>query len=107
MEDGKIKIVKNWSELKSVRDIQIFLDFANFYKRFIRNFNKIAASLTIILRTTNKTSRDKTQSSQANNSRKNWDRVSDVDSTGNDGSVDKDVEYLSIVKKLAKKAKFD
>ena len=31
MEDEQIEIVKNWSELKSMRDIQVFLGFANFY----------------------------------------------------------------------------
>ena len=31
----KIKIVKNWFELKSVCNIQVFLGFANFYWQFI------------------------------------------------------------------------
>ena len=31
MEAKKIKVIKNWPKLKSVRNIQIFLDFANFY----------------------------------------------------------------------------
>ena len=31
MEDKKINVVKNWPELKFVRDIQIFLSFASFY----------------------------------------------------------------------------
>ena len=45
--------VKNWLELKSVRDIQIFIGFANFYHHFIKGFSKIAASLTSILKITN------------------------------------------------------
>lgn len=52
MEDKRIKAAKNWPELKSVRDIQVFLGFANFYHRFIQNFSKIAAPLTSILKTT-------------------------------------------------------
>ena len=31
IEDKKIEVVKNWPEPKSIRDIQVFLDFANFY----------------------------------------------------------------------------
>ena len=30
MKDEKIKLVKQWSELQSVRNIQVFLEFANF-----------------------------------------------------------------------------
>ena len=35
IEDKQIKVVKNWSESKSMRDIQVFLSFVNFYGRFI------------------------------------------------------------------------
>ena len=35
MEEERIDAVKNWPEPKSIRDIQVFLDFANFYCRFI------------------------------------------------------------------------
>ena len=35
MEDERIKAVRNWSEPKSVRDIQVFIGFANFYQQFI------------------------------------------------------------------------
>ena len=31
MEAERIEVVKEWPEPKSVRDIQVFLDFANFY----------------------------------------------------------------------------
>ena len=52
MEAEKIEVVKDWPEPKSVRDIQVFLGFANFYWRFIQGFSKIAAPLTSILKTT-------------------------------------------------------
>ena len=52
MEDERIKEVRNWPEPKSVRDIQVFIGFANFYRRFIRGFSKIAAPLTSMLKTT-------------------------------------------------------
>ena len=35
MKDERIETVKNWFEPKSVRNIQVFLGFANFYWRFI------------------------------------------------------------------------
>ena len=52
MEDEQIEAVKNWPEPTSVRDIQVFIGFANFYRRFIRGFSRIAASLTSMLKTT-------------------------------------------------------
>ena len=52
MEDERIEAVKNWPEPKSVRDIQVFIGFANFYRRFIRGFSRIAAPLTSIFKTT-------------------------------------------------------
>lgn len=50
IEDEKIKAVKDWLKPKSIRDIQVFIWFANFYKRFIQGFSKIAASLILILK---------------------------------------------------------
>ncbi len=35
-----IFIILNWRELKSIRDIQIFFRFANFYHSFIKSFYK-------------------------------------------------------------------
>ena len=50
MEDERIEAVKNWPEPTSVRDIQVFIGFANFYQRFIRGFSRIAAPLTLLLK---------------------------------------------------------
>ncbi len=52
MEEESIEAVKTWPEPQSVRDIQFFLGFANFYRKFIKNFSWIAALLTSMLRTT-------------------------------------------------------
>ena len=52
MEDEKIEVVKNWPEPKSVRDIQVFISFTNFYQRFIQGFSRIAALFTSMLKTT-------------------------------------------------------
>ena len=51
MEAKRIEVVRKWPEPKSVRDIQVFLGFANFYRRFIQGFSKIAAPPTSILKT--------------------------------------------------------
>ena len=52
MEEEKIDAVKKWPELESIRDIQVFIGFANFYWHFIKGFSKIAAPLTTMLKTT-------------------------------------------------------
>ena len=52
IEDERIKVVRNWPKLKSVQDIQVFINFANFYQWFIGDFNGIATLLTSILKTT-------------------------------------------------------
>ena len=52
MEDERIEAVKNWPEPTSVRNIQVFIGFANFYQRFIHGFKRIAAPLTSMLKTT-------------------------------------------------------
>lgn len=40
MDPGKVKTVCDWPTPKTVRDIQSFLGFANFYRRFILGFAK-------------------------------------------------------------------
>ena len=52
MEEKKIDNIKKWLESKSVWNIQVFIDFANFHRRFIKGFSKIAVSLTAMLKTT-------------------------------------------------------
>ena len=52
IEEERIEAVKVWAKPKSVRDIKVFLGFANFCRRFIKSFSKIAAPLTFILKTT-------------------------------------------------------
>ncbi len=52
IEEKRIEAVNALGEPKSVRDTQVFLRFANFYRQFIKSFSKIAALLTFMLRTT-------------------------------------------------------
>ncbi len=37
MDQGKVKAIKEWPLPQSVKDLQRFLGFANFYRRFIKN----------------------------------------------------------------------
>ena len=50
MSDDKIKIIQDWPEPKKVKDIQSFLGFANFYRRFIFNYSDIVIPLTRLTR---------------------------------------------------------
>ena len=45
MNFKKIKTVKNWKTLRCVKNIQAFLGFANFYRRFIHDYSRITTSL--------------------------------------------------------------
>jgi hypothetical protein len=46
MDPEKLKTVKDWKEPVNIKGIQSFLGFANFYRRFIRDFSKITTPLT-------------------------------------------------------------
>ena len=55
MEDERIKAIEQWFKPKSVRDIQVFLGFANFYWQFIQVFSCIATPFTSMLKITGST----------------------------------------------------
>ncbi len=100
IEEEKSEAVRDWPEPQSIRDIQMFLGFANFYRRFIKNFSRIAAPLTSMLRTTNESIGDETQSTQAENQ--------DVPSAAcgaSGGGVGGSFENLSTAAKSAKSKK--
>ena len=48
MNPKKIQTVQEWPTPKTVKDVQSFLGFANFYRKFIRNYSQIATPLTEI-----------------------------------------------------------
>jgi hypothetical protein len=50
MQTSKIIVVKNWSKSKFHKDVQIFIKFANFYKRFVHAFFKTSAELISLLK---------------------------------------------------------
>ncbi len=50
INSSKINIIVNWFILINVKDVQSFLDFANFYRKFIYDYSRIAISLTHLIR---------------------------------------------------------
>jgi hypothetical protein len=54
MDKGKVTAVTEWPTPKKVKDIQSFLGFANFYRRFIQDFSGMAKPITKLLRKTQK-----------------------------------------------------
>ncbi|KAJ1116408.1 hypothetical protein NDU88_004620 [Pleurodeles waltl] len=50
MAEKKVKAVSEWPIPKSVCDVQCFLGFANFYRRFINHFSQTVAPITKLLR---------------------------------------------------------
>jgi hypothetical protein len=53
MNPQKMKTIMNWQAFKSVKSVQSFIDFANFYWKFIKNFsNLIMSMMTLIQKNT-------------------------------------------------------
>ncbi|GJX23816.1 putative reverse transcriptase domain-containing protein [Tanacetum coccineum] len=48
VDPSKIEVVKNWKAPRTSTKIHSFLGLARYYRRFIKNFSKIAKSLTIL-----------------------------------------------------------
>jgi len=50
MSTRKVDSIRKWKAPRSVKEVQIFLGFAHFYRRFIENFSKIRKPITEMLR---------------------------------------------------------
>ena len=50
MQKEKVEGVLNWPALRNVKEVQKFLDLANYYKRFIKDFARLAAPLHVLVR---------------------------------------------------------
>ncbi|KAH7562953.1 reverse transcriptase [Bipolaris maydis] len=48
MNPKKIQTVQEWPKPKTVKDVQSFLGFANYYRKFIKDYSKITTPLTEI-----------------------------------------------------------
>jgi len=51
MSKKKVESILNWKAPRAVKDVQIFIGFANFYLRFIDNFSKVYKPITDTLKT--------------------------------------------------------
>jgi len=45
METDKVKAVKEWKTPTKIKEVESFLEFANFYKQFIKNFSHMTRPL--------------------------------------------------------------
>ncbi len=49
MNPQKIKTIMNWQALRSVKRVQSFINFANFYWKFIKNFSNLIMSMMALI----------------------------------------------------------
>ena len=50
MDGAKVATIRDWPILTKVTELRSFLDLANYYRRFIIGYSKIASSLTDLLK---------------------------------------------------------
>ncbi|KAI2654711.1 Transposon Tf2-6 polyprotein [Labeo rohita] len=50
MDEKKVNAVLNWPRPTTLKELQRFLGFANFYRRFIRHFSAVAAPLSAMVK---------------------------------------------------------
>ena len=50
IDPSKVNTIVNWPSLINIKDVQSFLGFANFYRRFIYGYSRLAAPLTNLTR---------------------------------------------------------
>jgi len=50
MTDRKVKSILNWAHPRSVKEVQIFIAFANFYRQFIKDFSNVCKPITETLK---------------------------------------------------------
>ena len=50
MDQAKVEAILEWPTPKKVKEVQSFLGFANFYRRFIKDFSKMSKPLTMLVK---------------------------------------------------------
>lgn len=50
MDKRRVATIQEWPKPKGYYDVQVFLGFVNFYRRFIHHYSQIAGSLTGLLK---------------------------------------------------------
>lgn len=46
VDPSKVEVIKDWTEPTTVKGVQSFLGFCNFYRKFVREYGRIARPLT-------------------------------------------------------------
>jgi hypothetical protein len=46
----KIKTIQNWQIPSCLTNVQAFVEFSNFYRRFMRDFSKTIASMVVLIK---------------------------------------------------------
>ncbi len=54
MDKGKVEAITSWPQPTTIKELQRFLGFSNFYRRFIANYSSITSPLTDLLKGGNK-----------------------------------------------------
>ena len=54
MNSNKVKVIRDWETSQYFKNIQAFLDFMNFYRRFILDYLRIIKSLIALIKMNNK-----------------------------------------------------
>jgi len=60
MKSDRISTIEGWATPKLVRDVQVLLGFANFYRQFIRKYAKVTLPLNELLKKTETSNTPKT-----------------------------------------------
>src|SRR2546421_11420905 len=50
MDPTKIKAIREWPAPTNIREVQSFLGFTNYYRRFVKNYSKILGPITQLLK---------------------------------------------------------
>ena len=50
MNSRRVKVIQTWFEFRTLRELQIFLEFANVYRRFVKFYINITRALTKLLK---------------------------------------------------------
>ncbi len=50
MDEWKVEAIRNWPVPTTIKELQRFLGFSNFYRRFIHNYSSITSPLTSLLK---------------------------------------------------------
>jgi hypothetical protein len=50
MDSKKVEAIQKWPKPRNVTEIQKFLEFANFYRRFIKKYSGLAILLTNLIK---------------------------------------------------------